>query len=148
MSSGYVALIVFILVTLSIVFLVPAMRKISKSKVTIKQVFLKPKLEYGMLYIYLFSVICILATIESSGFDENRDPDEVIEYAKKEELFEHQYWAYNKKLKKYRYDFEAVYYINLAQKKANETKDKFFEWSDNFNSIRILNLKNNNVISQ
>jgi RsiW-degrading membrane proteinase PrsW (M82 family) len=136
MTTGFIALNIFFLVALTFAFLPGLLRKIKLRQISFRSFLRRPKTEYGMYYVYLFTLVCIIMVCTTNSFDKSRNPDEVIRYAEKEELFDHQYWAYNKKLQQYKYDYRSVYFLHLAHH-ASEAEPRFWEQTEAFNDIDV-----------
>jgi RsiW-degrading membrane proteinase PrsW (M82 family) len=136
MNTGFIALNIFFIVGLTFIFLPGFLQKLKRKKFPVRDLVLKPSVSYGMYYIYLFTVVCIVVVCNTGTFDPTRNPDEVIRYAEKEGLYDHQYWAYDQKLKKYKYDYRSVYFFHLAHKHSEEGR-RFREHWPEFNEINV-----------
>ncbi|MFL5753069.1 MAG: PrsW family intramembrane metalloprotease [Bacteroidia bacterium] len=54
------------------------------------------------------------------------DPEEVLEYAEREELDHQTFWAYFQKLKKDKFDYESIYKIHLAHQRIHQKRTLFW----------------------
>lgn len=136
MNAGFIALNVFLLAALTFVFVPPFIRNLKRTNTNFIQVFRRPGVRYGLFYIYLFSVAGIIIVCFSDGFNKDKDPDEIINDAKKEGLFDQQYYAYNKKLEVYGCDYKSLYYFHLTHKQS-EDAPRFWEQDEIFSSIHV-----------
>lgn len=122
MNEGYIALNVFVLAALCLIFIFPLLKKLKRRKIRFREIIIRPRVEFGMFYIFLFTAIAILYIVMIHPAHKEGDPDERLEYLRNENLPELTFFQYQNKTLKDRYDYESVFYMHYYKKMADDDK--------------------------
>jgi RsiW-degrading membrane proteinase PrsW (M82 family) len=120
MNTGYVALNIFILIALCWIFISPLFKQLKKKKIKFTDFFLKPKVEFGMFYVFLFTIIAIVYISMIKPENELFEPDDKLENIRNEDLYELKYFQYYNKVLKNKYDFESVYFLHYFKQLSDD----------------------------
>ncbi len=120
MNTGYVALNIFILIALCWIFISPLFKQLKRKKIKFTDFFLKPKVEFGMFYVFLFTIIAIVYISMIKPENELFEPDDKLENIRNEDLYELKYFQYYNKVLKNKYDFESVYFLHYFKQLSDD----------------------------
>ncbi len=126
METGYKALGVVLMIIYAMSLGIPFYYNMQRKRIPFSEV-LRPRLRFGFFYLGIFIILTLFITIFFISKQSPKDPNEVLEYAVKENLYGHQVYAYYMKTQENPYDYESIYLLHSANKKVDESKKKGFE---------------------
>lgn len=120
MNTGYIALNIFVLIVLCLIFIFPLIKQLKKKKIKFSDFFLRPRVEFSMFYVFIFTILSILYISMFKSENDKVDADTKLEYIRNEDLYESKYFQYYNKVLQNKYDFESIYLLHYHIKQYDD----------------------------